>query len=295
MIRISRTTQVAVSFFLAASCAAIQAQTPDPCATAPQTCATTINTRASASRRLPNSVVDVAVGITASDKAIAGAQRQLAERTANLLGYLRAQHVERLITNSVNVSPRSQSEKNGPDRIVGYSASTSISFRTGPAAVTEILSGMLSNGADTIGSTSFTATEEQLRVARSELSAEAVRAAIAQANAIAKAAEMHGRRGQDNQRAGSGDVPSGSNERPSNGTYCPEAANRHCSRRTGDHRQRGRGRRSQALTRRPGHSPAAEHVQVEMMHGLATIRSRIDHNAIAVGKQLVAQRGCAVQ
>jgi len=191
MIRISRTTQVAVSFFLAASCAAIQAQTPDPCATAPQTCATTINTRASASRRLPNSVVDVAVGITASDKAIAGAQRQLAERTANLLGYLRAQHVERLITNSVNVSPQSQSEKNGPDRIVGYSASTSISFRTGPAAVTEILSGMLSNGADTIGSTSFTATEEQLRVARSELSAEAVRAAIAQANAIAKAAEMH--------------------------------------------------------------------------------------------------------
>jgi uncharacterized protein YggE len=50
---------------------------------------------------------------------------------------------------------------------------------------------VLSNGADRIDSTNFTATEEQLRAARSELSAEAVHTAIAQANAIAKAAEMH--------------------------------------------------------------------------------------------------------
>jgi uncharacterized protein YggE len=131
MTRSSRTTQIALWFFLATSCAAIRAQTPDPCATAPETCATTINTRASAAKRLPNTVFDVAVGVTASDKAIAGAQRQLAQRTASLLEYLRGQHVQRLTTDSVNVLPQTQSEKNGPERIVGYSASTSVSFRAG--------------------------------------------------------------------------------------------------------------------------------------------------------------------
>jgi uncharacterized protein YggE len=191
MTQSSHTTQVALSLILAAAaCAGLQAQTPDPCSTAPQTCATTINTRASASRRLPNSVVDIAVGINASDKELAGAQRQLAQRTTTLLAYLRGQHVERLMTNSVNVSPQTHSDKNGPDKIVGYSASSFVSFRTTPAEAPVILGSVLSNGADTINSTSFTATEEEVRTANGQLSAEAVGAAIAQATAIAKAAQM---------------------------------------------------------------------------------------------------------
>lgn len=166
------------------------AQAPDPCASAPQSCATTISTRGTASRRIADSAVDVSVGISASDKELANVQKQLAEHTASLLSYLRARKVERLMTNTVNVTPQVQYEKNGQNRIVGYNGSSSVSFRTTPEKAPETLTGVLTNGANTIDSTSFTATEEDVRAARRELSAEAVRTAIAQANAIAKAAEM---------------------------------------------------------------------------------------------------------
>ena len=171
---------------------ALSAQEPpsSPCNTAPQSCATTISTRATATRRMLNSAVDITVGLTASDKEIGSVQRQLAQQTGTLLAYLRRQKVERLITNSVNVSPEVHYEKNAANKIVGYNGSTSISFRTSPEKAPEILTGVLTNGANTIGATNFTPTEEDLRTARQELSAEAVRTAVSQANAIAKAAEM---------------------------------------------------------------------------------------------------------
>lgn len=174
-----------------ASAPLAQAQGPDPCTTSPQSCATTISTRATASKRIPNSAVDVAVGVAASDKDLATVQRQLAQHAASLLAYLRGQKVERLMTSGVNVSPQVQYEKNGQNRIVGYNGSTSVSFRTTPQKAPETLTGVLTNGANTINSTSFTATEEEIRAAQRELSAEAVRSAIAQASAMAKAAEMH--------------------------------------------------------------------------------------------------------
>jgi len=185
-------TNLALLMLLAASTASLAQSGPpaDPCMTAPQSCATTISTQATASKRLPNSAADVTVGIAASDKELASVQRQLAQHTASLLAYLRGQKVERLITNGVNVTPQVQNEKNGQNRIVGYNGSSSVSFRTTPEKAPETLTGVLTNGANTIDSTSFTPTEEDLRAARRELSAEAVRTAIAQANAIAKAAEM---------------------------------------------------------------------------------------------------------
>ncbi len=179
--------------FLLLNCAAAiaLAQAPDPCATAPQTCATLINTHATAQSRIPNTAADISVGITASGRDLPSVQRALAEKASALLAYLRAEKAQRLITTSVSFSPSTKSQKNAPDKTVGYDASSQVSFRTTPEKAPELLAGVLEHGANSIDSNAFTPTEDEVAAARAALSAEANRTAIAQAEAIAKAAGMH--------------------------------------------------------------------------------------------------------
>lgn len=167
------------------------AQTPDPCATAPQSCATLINTHATAETRLPSTVVDISVGITATEKDLPALQRKLSDRSSALLDWLRSQNVERLVTTSVSLSPEYRGSSNNRDHAVGYDGSTEISFRTTPAKASDLLGGVLNHGANNIESTNFTPTEEEIATARRELSADATRTAVSQADSIAKAAGMH--------------------------------------------------------------------------------------------------------
>lgn len=163
----------------------------DPCATAPATCATLITTRATSETRIPNTAVDVTVGVSASGKDLADVQRALATQSNGLLAYLRGQKVDRLITTSVSFSPDTRSQKNGPEKTVGYNGSEDVSFRTTPEKAPDILAGVLTNGANEIESTTFTPTEEEIADARRKLSEEATKEAVAQADAIARAAGMH--------------------------------------------------------------------------------------------------------
>lgn len=171
--------------------AAARAQTPDPCATAPQSCATMINTHASATGRIPNTAADIMVAISVSDKDLASAQRALAERSTALLSYLRGEKVQRLLSSNVTFSPDLRPQKNGPEKTVGYLGNASVSFRTTPAKAPELLAGVLAHGADQIASTNFTPTEEEIAAARRELAGQATRDAIAEAESIAKAAGLH--------------------------------------------------------------------------------------------------------
>jgi uncharacterized protein YggE len=166
------------------------AQTPDPCATAPRTCATLIETHATSEIRIPNTVVDVVVGVSASGKDLTEVQRSLADQSNKLLAYLRGQQVERLITASVGFTPDTRSQKSAPGKTVGYDGIARVSFRTKPERIADLLAGVLTNGADAIRSTHFMPTEEEIAVARRKLSEEATKAAIAQANAIAQAAGL---------------------------------------------------------------------------------------------------------
>ena len=166
------------------------AQTPDPCATAPQTCATLIETQATSEMRIPNTVVDVVAGVSASGKDLPEVQRALADQSNKLLAYLKGQTVERLITTRVSFAPDTRGQKSGPDKTVGYDGSARISFRAKPDKVADLLAGVLANGANTIESTTFTPTEEEIAEARRKLSEEATKTAIEQADAIAMAAGL---------------------------------------------------------------------------------------------------------
>lgn len=181
-----------IALMMLALPAALSAQqTVDPCAQAPATCATLIETSATSETRIPNTVVDISVSVTANGKDMAEVQRTLATKSNSLLAYLKGEKVERLITSHVSFSPETRYDKNGPEKTVGYTGTSSVSFRTTPEKAADLLAGVLTNGANQIESTMFTPTEKELTDARRKLSEEATRTAVEQADAIARAANMH--------------------------------------------------------------------------------------------------------
>jgi uncharacterized protein len=74
---------------------------------------------------------------------------------------------------------------------VGYTGSTTVSFRTTPEKVGAILSGVLDHGANTIQQTSYAPREEEADKVRKELAQEATHTAVAQGEAVAEAAGTH--------------------------------------------------------------------------------------------------------
>ncbi len=147
-----------------------------------------VSTSATAHRSLPNTVADVSVGIQTQGVDAASVSSDLAQRSQTLLEWLRSQGAERLATDQISFQPQTHEEKNGQQKIVGYTGNTSVSFRTTPEKVGAILSGVLDHGANTIQQTSYAPKEEEQDKVRKELAQEATRTAVAQGTAVAEAA-----------------------------------------------------------------------------------------------------------
>jgi hypothetical protein len=150
-----------------------------------------VSTSATAHRRIANTVADVSVGIQTQGADAASVSRDLAQRSQTLLDWLRGQGAERLATDQISFQPQTHEEKNGQQKIVGYTGTTSVSFRTTPEKVGAILSGVLEHGANTIQQTSYGPKEEEADKVRKELAQEATRTAVAQGDAVAEAAGTH--------------------------------------------------------------------------------------------------------
>jgi uncharacterized protein YggE len=147
-----------------------------------------VSTSATAHRRIPNTVADILVGIQTQGTDAASVSRDLAQRSQTLLDWLRGQGAERLATDQFSFQPQTHEEKNGQQKIVGYTGTTSVSFRTTPEKVGTILSGVLDHGANTIQQTSYAPKEEDQDKLRKELAQEATRTAVTQGTAVAEAA-----------------------------------------------------------------------------------------------------------
>lgn len=180
---------LAAGALLAFGASALHAQSAaaDTCVTAPQSCPTYVSTTATAQTRIPNTAVDISLGLTVTKVGLPAAQRALAAQSSALLTFLRAQGAQRLITNNVSFTPETRYQKNTVDKTVGYTGTTTVSFRTTPDKSPDILAGALTNGANTIDTTVFTPTEQEIEDARRDLAAQATKTAVAQVETIAKA------------------------------------------------------------------------------------------------------------
>ena len=147
-------------------------------------------TGATARKRVPNTVADVVVGIEATGRDVASVSQPLEQRSQSLLEFLRQQGAERLRTEDVSVEPQTEAQPNGRERIVVYSGHLSVSFRTTPQQLPVLLSGSLEHGANTIIQTVFVPRESEIDATRQELAVEATKMALAQAEAVARAANV---------------------------------------------------------------------------------------------------------
>ena len=149
----------------------------------------TIVIGATARKRVPNTVADVVVGIEADSRDVATVSQLLEQRSQELLEFLRQQAAERLRTEDVSVEPQTETQPNSRDRIVGYGGRLSISFRTTPQQLPALLGGSLEHGANTIIQTVLMPSESEIDAAREELTINATKTALAQAETVAKAAD----------------------------------------------------------------------------------------------------------
>ena len=144
-----------------------------------------IMTHAEARRRLPNTVSDAGVAIEVHGRDLRSTATQLGRQAQALLGYLRAQNVERLRTEGTTFEPEIQELRGQPDRIKGYTGRITVSFRTNPDQLPFLLAGSLDNGATALGQFGSSPREEEVEAARRDMVEEAARVAVGQARAIA--------------------------------------------------------------------------------------------------------------
>ena len=182
MTNFDRNILVALGLFLAVE-PRLSAQVPQPPAPL-----SVISTHATAHRRLPNTVADVSVAIETEGKTVAMVTKVLASKSQDLTSYLKREGADRLTTDQVSVETKTHTVKGGPDTIVGYSGRLSVSFRSTPEKVSELIGGALAAGANTLQQVTFSPREEELDAARQQLATAATRTAVAQAEAVAQAA-----------------------------------------------------------------------------------------------------------
>lgn len=144
-------------------------------------------THAEARQRLPNTVSDASVTVEVHGRDLRTTATMLARQSQSLLGFLRAQKVDRLQSEAAGFSPELQEVRNAPDRIKGYTGTQTISFRTTPDQLPMLLAGSLDNGATSLSQSGSAPRDEEVEVARGDLVSRAAKSAMARAQAAAAA------------------------------------------------------------------------------------------------------------
>lgn len=146
-----------------------------------------ITTHGTARGRLANTVADVSIGVEAHGPTVAATQAALAAGSQKLMGYLRAQGVERLRTDQLSVTPQTAAETGRAVRIVGYDGSVQASFRVSAEKVGAVVAGALANGGNNLERTALGPREAEVDAEQARLAAEAAKIALSQADAVAAA------------------------------------------------------------------------------------------------------------
>ncbi len=135
-------------------------------------------------------MADVQLGVEAHGRTADEVQAALATGSEALLAFLADARAERVRTRGVSVRPDlDQARPPGqPAQIVGYSGRVSVGFQVEAARLGAVLTGALGHGANVVDATGLRPREAEVDAARARLAADATRAALGQARAVAVAA-----------------------------------------------------------------------------------------------------------
>lgn len=143
----------------------------------------TLTVRGAGKANVATTLTQVQLGVEVQGKKASEVQQQAAQRSAAVVEFLRARSVDRLQTTGISLSPQ-YDYSNNQQRIIGYVASNSVSFRVPTERAGDLLDQAVQAGATRIDGVSFMAEDAAIEAARQQAIQQAVRNAQAQAESV---------------------------------------------------------------------------------------------------------------
>jgi uncharacterized protein len=133
---------------------------------------------------IPTTLSQIRLAIESTGKTPDSAQQEAAKRSTQVMNYLKTQQVDKLQTTGINLNPTYTYPTGGNPKIVGYTATNSISFRVTTDRAGKILDAAVNKGATRIDGVSFVASDRAIEVAQIQALKQATQDAQRQADAV---------------------------------------------------------------------------------------------------------------
>jgi uncharacterized protein YggE len=132
---------------------------------------------------IPATIALVQLGVEVQGKNATGVQQEVARRSSAVVELLRSRNVEKLQTTGIRLNPNYTFENN-VQRLTGYIAVNTVSFRIDTQRVGNLLDEAVNAGATRIDGISFVASEDAIATARQQALREATQDAQQQADVV---------------------------------------------------------------------------------------------------------------
>ena len=132
---------------------------------------------------IPTTLSQVNLGVEVQGKTAQEVQQEAARRSSSVVALLKSRNVEKLQTTGIDLSPV-YSNNNNVQRITGYSATNTVSFRIVTDRAGTIVDEAVKAGATKIDSINFIASDEAIAQAQKQALQEATQDAQQQAEAV---------------------------------------------------------------------------------------------------------------
>lgn len=138
---------------------------------------------------IPTTQTQVRLGVEVQGKTAAEVQQEAARRSSAVVELLRSRQVEKLETTGITLNP-SYSYENNQQRLTGYTATNTVTFRINTQSAGTLLDDAVNAGATRIDGVSFVAVESAIESARKEALKTATQDAKSQADAVLSALNL---------------------------------------------------------------------------------------------------------
>ncbi|MEA5565085.1 SIMPL domain-containing protein [Anabaena sp. UHCC 0399] len=132
---------------------------------------------------IPTTISEVSLGVEIQGKTAQEVQQEAARRSSAVVAFLKGRNVDKLQTTGIRLNPV-YSYTNNVQRITGYAANNTVSFRIATEKAGTLLDEAVKAGATQINSIRFVATDEAIASARQQALKEATQEAQKQAEAV---------------------------------------------------------------------------------------------------------------
>ncbi|MFS8118129.1 MAG: SIMPL domain-containing protein, partial [Microcoleus sp.] len=138
---------------------------------------------------IPTTQTQVRLGVEVQGKTAAQVQQEAARRSSAVVELLRSRQVEKLETAGITLSPN-YSYENNQQRLTGYTATNTVSFRINTQSAGTLLDDAVTAGATRIQGVSFVAAESAIEQAQKQALKKATQDAQSQADAVLSALSL---------------------------------------------------------------------------------------------------------